>query len=239
MSSAQNPTVGHRSRRGASPIIAQLFIIGMTIAAGSILFAFRPPVPPQPASMQYFAIGGQSEQTWGDGSDCKNVNGEQSCLSIGAIDIVLTQWSPSALPIKSVTFYLLCNGTVYLSATLRDMAWIPGSTGTIGGNAPQLGKCGKFVPPAAAFNRLAFFEQLDPNSTLLVHGDQIVLFEPFEPPNCPSPKYQGTVLVACDDDFHGAPGWCFSIADACTIDLVYSGPPSAVVTQIPLYGLGQ
>ncbi|HZY71113.1 MAG TPA: hypothetical protein VFF67_09090 [Thermoplasmata archaeon] len=227
-----------RSGRGASPIYAQLFIVGMTIAAGSVLWLFRPPVPPQPASLEYFAFGGQSEQTWGDGSDCKNVNGEQNCLSIGAIDIVLTQWSPDVLPIGSVSFYLICNGTVYLSATLRQMAWIPGSQGTPAGNAPQLGVCGKFVPPAAAFNRLAFFEQLNPNSTDLVHGDEIVLFEPFEPPNCPSPKYRGAVLVACDDDFHGAPGWCFSIPSACSIDLVYTGPPSTVVTEIPLFGLG-
>lgn len=227
------------TRRGVSPIIAQVMIVALTVVGGATLWAFRPSTPPQPSSIDYFAKGGQSEETWGDGSDCNQVNGVQSCLPLTAIDITLTGWSPGYLAVGSVTFYLICNGTVYLKATLAEMEWVPGSSGTPNGNAPQLGHCGNFVPPAAAFNRLAFFDQIDPGSKALVPGDQVVLFQPFEPPNCPSPKYQGGVLVACDDDFHGAPQWCFTAAGACSVEFEYTGTPSGVLTVVPLQGLGQ
>lgn len=227
-----------RSRRAVTPVIAQVFIVAMTVVSGSFLWAYRPTTPPEPHFVNYVAQGGHTEQTWGDGSDCSNVNGVQSCLTLPAIDLIFTQWTPNVIPVSELTFYMLCNGTVYLQSTLSAMTWVPGAAGTPGSNAPQLGTCGNFVPPAAAFNRLTFFDQLRPGATDLTPGDQIVLFQSFEPPNCPSPKYSGGVLVSCDDDFHGAPSWCFTVQGACTIDLVYNGHPSALATTIPVYGLG-
>lgn len=225
-----------RGGRGSSSTIATVFILALTIVAGTVLWAYKPPIPPQPATLEYYVQGGQSQETWGDGSDCTSTAGVESCLSLAALNIVLTSWTPSVVSVASVTFLLICNGTVYLTASLADMAIVPGSNVNPGPTSPQLGHCGSFVPPAAAFNRLAFFDQLSPGAKNLAPGDQIVLFEPFQPPNCPKPQYTAGVLTSCDDDFHGAPGWCFTQVGACQVEFLFAGPPQAVVTTVPLFG---
>jgi flagellin-like protein len=39
------------------------------------------------------------------------------------------------------------------------------------------------------------------------------------------------------DDYHGAPPWCFLTVNACTIYLTYTGTPSTVLAEIPVYDL--
>ncbi len=39
------------------------------------------------------------------------------------------------------------------------------------------------------------------------------------------------------DDYHGAPPWCFTSVNACTIYLTYTGNPSAVLAKIPVFSL--
>ncbi len=224
--------------RGIAPIIATVFLVAMTVAVGAILYLLRPPLPPVPSTIDYQVITGSSIEAWGDGSDCKTVNSTQSCLPLPAIQIVLTDHSPQTIFLSTLTFYLMCNGTVYLQASLPAMEVVPGSTASIPSTAPQLGYCGSYVPPKAAFNRLAFFDQLAPGSTTLQAGDTLVLYaHTFEPPNCPSPTYKNGVLVSCDDDFHGAPPWCYSVPNACQVIVYYTGPPSVDAVTIPLYGL--
>ncbi len=241
-------------RRGNSraviPIIANVLLVEMVVAAGSILFAFRPALPPQPSAIYYQAETGPGEPTWGDGSDCKTVNGVQSCAVLPSLDIILTASSPPNVLVSSLYFYLFCNGTVYLSGTLSQITWTPGAAQPAapltspapplppGASTPQLGHCGTYTPPAAAFNRLVYFHQLVPGAATVQTGDMIVLYtHTFEPPNCPNPQYKNGVLVACDDDFHGAPTWCYDVQGACNIDLIYGGPPTVSLLQIPLYGL--
>ncbi len=216
-------------------------MVGLVVAAGTVLWTFRPQLPVQPSSISYQAVKGPGEPAWGDGSDCSTVNGTQSCFVLPSIDFILTSSSPTSIALSRLTFYLFCNGSVYLSAPLSLMAWVPGSTKTLGAGSsvPQLGTCGTYVPPAAAWNRLAYYHQLVPGSTTVVNGDYLVLYShTFWPPgSCPAPTYKNKVLVSCDDDFHGAPEWCYTVLGACTIDLVYAGPPQAAVVQIPLYAL--
>ncbi|HKS59286.1 MAG TPA: archaellin/type IV pilin N-terminal domain-containing protein [Thermoplasmata archaeon] len=64
---------------------------------------------------------------------------------------------------------------------------------------------------------------------------------------CPEPGYanggaklaNGTYeLIACDDDFHGAPYFCYTTVNACFINFVYVGTGvESTVRSIPLYGL--
>jgi hypothetical protein len=222
----------HRyNRRAVSPIVAQIFLVGLTVVLVTTLFAFRPALPPQPSKLYYQVQAGGSEPAWGDGSDCTTVNNVQTCLSLPVIGITLTVSSPGTLLVSSLTFYLFCNGTIYLTAPLKQMEWVPGTAATVGGGAPQLGHCGSYTPPSAAWNRLAYFNQLVPAHTTIVTGDYIVLYaHSFQPPNCPSNN-------PCDDDFHGAPEWCYTVVNACTLILAYQGPPSATEMSVPLYGL--
>jgi flagellin-like protein len=219
--SAGYSQVLRRSRRAVSPILSQVLLVAMVIILSSILFAFRPPVPTQPSHLYYTVIGGQTEPAWGDGSDCNKNTG--TCTSLSTTDLVLTTTSPTGLLLNSLIFYLLCNGTVYLTASFAAMELVPGATSPPGPSAPQLGKCGTYVPPAAAFNRLAYFHQLVPGSAALTNGDYLVIYGP-------NPG---------DEDFHGAPAWCYTVQGACTIQLAFLGPPSVSLVQIPLYGLPQ
>jgi flagellin-like protein len=178
-------------RRGVSPIIATFFLIGITIVAGVTLWSLRVPLPSSGVRVWYETVSPSTMQTWADNSDCKNVgsgsNQTQVCEQLPALDIVIVNFQPSHLPLASLQFYFQCEGTIYLSGTLAAMAWVPGSTKTIGtgDNVPVLGTCGAYTPPSAAFNRFMFFQQITPGDPNLEAGDQIVISaQSFSPPFC-------------------------------------------------------
>ena len=176
-----------------APIIAVVFLVGMTIVAGTILWSFRVPLPATTVNVYYDTYGSATMQTYGDGSDCKNVGAgptqTQTCELLPAIDIVVTGSSPAGLALSQLQLYFQCDGTVYLSGSLAAMEIVPGSTTTIGGGpgsgVPELGTCGSYTPPAAAFNRFMFFQQLNPGAQFLEPGDQFVIAaQSFSPPSC-------------------------------------------------------
>ncbi|HZY93144.1 MAG TPA: archaellin/type IV pilin N-terminal domain-containing protein [Thermoplasmata archaeon] len=179
-------------RRGASPIIATLFLIGITITAGVTLWSFRVQLPSSTIHIWYQTVSPNTMHPYGDGSDCIDVgsgaNKTQICQSLPGIDIVVTNFEPSHLPLASLQFYFLCDGTVYLSGSLSEMAWVPGDPRTIGagnGTTPTLGNCGTYTPPSAAFNRFMYFQQLTPSDPNLEAGDQLVISaQSFAPPYC-------------------------------------------------------
>jgi len=211
-----------RSRRGVAPILGTILIVGIAVVAATILYAFRPPLAPAPLKLDFQAGLAQNEPVWGDGSDCKNVNGVQTCLTLPTIAIEFTD--PPTVLTSEILMVFYCNGTVYLGATLAQMAWVPGSAGTVGGTGPQLQHCGTYKPPAAAWNRFAYFDQVVAGSPVLQPGDTLVVFA-------------HTFTSFKDDDFHGAPEWCYTVQGACTIEFIYTGFPAGVVAELPLFGL--
>lgn len=273
-------------RRAASPIIAAVFLVGMTIVAGTVLWSFRLNLPSAPVQIWYQAVSPSPTQAYADGSDCKNVgppmNQTQVWEPLTGIDIVVTHFQPSAMPLASLQLYFLCQGTVYLSGTVASLAWVPGNTGIIGGGpgsgVPALGMCGDYTPPSAAFNRFMFFEQVTPGDSNLQAGDQFVIFaQGFSPPycafapstsnicwltasqeavvqastafpsSCPNPAYaagdhpaaNGSYgLNACDDDYHGVPTpQCYTVAGACTLDVVDLGQQSSLALSVSMVNL--
>lgn len=175
-----------------TPVIATVFLVGMTIVAGTVLWGFRVQVPSSPVQIWYQTSSPVSTPTYGDGSDCKNVGSgasqTQVCETLPAIDIVVTRFEPSSLALASLQFYFMCEGTVYLSGTLAAMEWVPGTPATVGGGngIPALGTCGSYVPPSASFNRFMFFQQLNAGDPYLEAGDQFVIqAQGFSPPACP------------------------------------------------------
>ncbi len=214
-----------RRRRGVSPILATIFLVGITVVLAGVLVAFRPVYPSQWISISYLANVVGSAPVWGDGTDCKDVNGVETCPDLPVIYITVTGVSPSSLSITNLVFVLWCNGTVYLEATLSAMAELPGTgENTPGPDAPQLQHCGTYTPPAAAFNRLGYFTQIVPGSPYLRPGDTIVLFT-------------RTFTSFVDEDFHGVPSTCWTVPNACTVVLYYTGPTTQLALDLPLYGL--
>jgi len=208
------------ARRGVAPIIETILLVGITIVAAGILYAFRPSLPSAPLHLNTYESTIANEPAYGDGSECRQVNGVQTCTSLPAIGIVFVD--PPPIVLSDLEFVLLCNSTVYISATLPVMEWVPGTSGTVT-SGPQISSCGAFTPPKTMWNRVAFFEQLSPGATVLLPGDMIVF-------------YAHTFLTFKDDDFHGAPEFCYSIPNACTIKLFYTGVPSSIAFQLDLYG---
>jgi flagellin-like protein len=212
------------SRRGISGVISTILLVAITVVAATVLYEVKIRTPPLPTTIDFFLQGGLSYPVYGDGSDCTGGMGAQTCETMAALFIIITGTSPTGLLLSSLFFTLTCNGTPYLTSSFTDMEWIPGASGAPGPNAPQLGHCGSYTPPKAAFNRLAFFEQLEPGSLVLQPGDKVVVFM-----NTPGS------WTATDDDYHGIPSWCFTGASSCPLTLDYVGggsAPSGVVTSV-------
>jgi flagellin-like protein len=63
----------HRGRRAVSPIIATIFLLGMTIASGVIIWTYSiKPAPPAP-TVYFQTQGGLTYPVWGDPTDCRPV----------------------------------------------------------------------------------------------------------------------------------------------------------------------
>jgi len=200
-----------------------MLLVAITVVAAAVLYAFRPPVPGDQLTLNFFATSGASEPTWGDGTDCKNVGTVQTCQTLPSINIVFPD--PPAVALSNMQMVFLCNGTVYLSATLEDMVWVPGSTGVVGSSGPQLQKCGNgFVPPRASWNRFAFYDQADPGVAVMEPGDYLVI-------------YAHTFTKFVDDDFHGAPLWCYQFQGDCTVEILYTVGIPTIAMSLSLYGL--
>lgn len=176
-----------RRQQAVSPVIATVMLVGLTLAAGTTLWTFRPALPAAPTGLYYEAVNSAGIPAWGDGSDCKNIGTppQQTCLPLPAVQIVITSQSPQVIPVANLFLYFFCNGTIYLSASLVAMEWVPGFTGTPSAGAPKLGTCGTYVPPSAAFNRFGYFQQQSPGAKNLIDGDTLVFYShTFFPTYC-------------------------------------------------------
>lgn len=222
------------SLRGISTIIGTILLVGISITAGLLLWTFQPKVGSTTPSFTYQAIGSVPEPVWGDGSDCTGT--PQICASLPSSFIVVTSHYPSVIALTQLTFTFICNGTVYLTSTLANMEWVPGTSGSPSGSAPQLGSCGSYTPPHAAFNRFAFFDQATPGAISLENGDSIVVFDRTF---LPQPGLTClTTGGSCDDDFHGIPPWCVTTVSSCTMTVSFQSPSaSTVIATIPMSAL--
>lgn len=154
--------------------------------------------------------------------------------------------------------------TTLISGSLDSMIWFPGLSTQPPVNAPHLGYCGSFdagdwsgvagLVPAngSLYNRLGFFNPLVPGTTHLAAGDTFVLYLHnggwpitylcvaagvglYSTHDCP---YSSPYVPEMDyDDYHGAPPWCFTTANACTIYLTYTGTPATILATIPVASL--
>ncbi len=222
-------------RRGIATIIGVILLVAITVVTAGIVYAIRIPQPAVPTQINYTLVGGTA-QVYGNADDCvtNSTTNTQTCLAMPAFSVVITSTSPAALALSSLQFLMLCNGTVYLSASLQAMEWVPGSTGVPSASAPQIGSCGTFAPPKGPFLLLGFFQQLTPGSQVLRPGDQIVVF--MNPGGtCSSGFPPSAPPWNCDGDYHGIPTTCFQSPGNCQIELRYTGggAVSGSVTSFP------
>jgi len=227
-----------RSGRGVTPIIAAILLTGITVAAGVVLWTFRIQTPTAGVQVEYVAEGDQTEPAWGDPTDCTNTSIYAACDGLPAFFIIFTAHSPTNILLTSLTFEIRCNHTSLLNGSFNSMEVIPGTGANPGSGAPALGKCGSWHPSASGttatyFNRLAYFQQIVPGTKTLHDGDIFVVYEH------PLANFCDRNHHCPDDDYHGAPPWCFtSPAADCTIYITYTSSPASLVASIPILSIG-
>jgi flagellin-like protein len=224
--------------RAVTPIIASVLLTAITVAAGVVLWTLKIQTPSAGVQVEYVAEGGQTEPAWGDPTDCSNTTIYAACDALPAFFIIFTAHTPNTLLLSQLVFTLICNKTSLLNGTFAHLEVVPGSGSNPGSGAPALGTCGAWHPghngnTATYFNRLAYFQQINTQATVLLNGDVFVVYQhPLSTfcdrnDNCP------------DDDYHGAPPWCFTNPGDCTIVLSYTGNPATVVATIPMLEIGK
>ena len=224
---------GRRRRRAISTTIAATLMVGMTIVVGVILWTFRPPIPASPPSLAYVGIGQQSEPAWGDPTDCTNTTIYATCNNLPAVFVVITAHAPSNMLLRDLYFEFRCNGTSLVNGSFQSMEVVPGSGANPGASSPKLGACGTWTPSsfghtATYFNRLAYFQQARPGAPTLNDADQ------FVPYVHPAAAFCDKSNHCPDDDYHGAPPWCFTVPTACQILVTFGTNPSSLVATIPI-----
>lgn len=228
-----------RSRQGVQPIIATILLVGVTVAlVGVIYLLIKPPPLGQPTQLDYVIQSGVTEQTWGDPTDCTNTGLNAVCDTIPASFIIFTGHIPQYLQVSKLKVIIWCNGTQLLNGTFQSIEIVPGSGANPNASSPKLGHCGSWYPPstgnqATFFNRLAYFQQLQHGFVYLEGGDQIVVYA--HPPS----DFTDRSGHGPDDDFHGAPLWCYNVPNACSVEVIDTGAGGGVsLATISLYGLG-
>ena len=216
-----------------------------------------PVLPHQPS---YYLGNGSGDPRWNSymnawWNDCEyGTNGTYNVMN--ATEIVFTQLS-QPVSLASVQFNFICHNTTPAPTTtflvrgsLQAMSWFPGASETLPADAPYLWSCGSFNASgfggganSVYYNRLGFFKPLTPNATMLEAGDSLVIYvntfnAVLEAPNPIEP--QSTWYLNDIDDYHGAPGWCFTSPNACDIVLVDTAlKTQPVLATIPLFDLHQ
>ena len=155
--------------------------------------------------------------------------------------------------------YTSSNTTVLVSGSLASMTWFPGSTSSPAANAPTLGWCGGFRASGfgggafgVLYNRLGIFDPISQHgANVLRAGDTFILYlheggwpmdySCVDPSSyirflCNDPTANGMPIFD-QDDYHGAPPWCFTSVQACTIVLTYTGTPATTLATVPVTDL--
>ncbi|MCI4365139.1 MAG: hypothetical protein L3K10_03640 [Thermoplasmata archaeon] len=180
-------------------------------------------------------------------TECNGAPPTGDFSSMNSTQFIISAHSPANIPLSQVELVFLCNGTVFVNGTLDQMTWFPGSSTGPGPNAPHLGKCGSFVPSGSystLYNRFGIFVPINTTTIgFLQNGDTFIMYihtsSPFDPDvGGNNDGHHGDCGPGPDcDDFHGAPAWCFTTPNACTLSFIYLGQPNSLLTELSLYNV--
>jgi len=181
-------------------------------------------------------------------ADCEYGDiGIYNLMNVSAIQIVDVS---KAIPLTDVEFQFVCTNytpkyvqTDLVQGQLGAMEWVPGSNQNLSASAPTIGKCATYTPKQGAntvyYNRLGYFDPVDYQHADLAPGQTIIIYvhtpnSVLEAPNPIEPV--NTWNISDDDDYHGAPPWCFTVPGACQINLIDTEyRPGIILASIPLY----
>jgi flagellin-like protein len=224
--------------RAVASVIAVVLLVAITVVLVGVLATFRFNLPTQAPQIWYAAEGNESEQAWGDPTDCTNTTIYAACNPLPAIFVSITSYTPSFIPLDQLELYFYCNGTDLLNGSLADFEVVPGSGANPGSSAPVIHNCGSWDwgtgqgTNGKDFNRLLYYQQRTPGLPGVESGDILVVY------SHPKLNFCDRSGNCPDDDYHGAPLWCFTTPNACTIYLDYlQGTQESLIFTIQLFQL--
>lgn len=216
-------------------MIAAVLLVLMTVVAAALLWAWRFNLPTTGIQVEYVAQGDQSEPAWGDPTDCSTTGGVTTCDNLPAMFVIFTSHSPANIPLVNLKVTFVCNGTVLLNGTFKQLEVVPGTGANPGNGSPLIQNCGTWQWgtghgfSATYFNRLLYYQQVSTNAPVLKDGDVLVIYiHPF------GGFKDRTGHPAPDDDYHGVPLWCFTKPGSCIVYLSYTGAPASLIASIDL-----
>ena len=225
-------------RRAVATIISVILLVAVTVILVGVLATFRFNLPTQTPHVWYTASGNESEEAWGDPTDCTNTTIHAACDPLPAVFVSMTQFTPSYISLSQLTLVFICNGTELMNGSLHALEIVPGSGSNPGAGAPVLKNCGTwnwgsgFGTSGTFFNRLLYYQQKTPGIPGIQIGDILVVY------SHPKLSFSDRSGHNPDDDFHGAPLWCFTVPNACTLYLDYtSGSQTSLVFSLSLFQL--
>jgi FlaG/FlaF family flagellin (archaellin) len=224
--------------RAVSSVIAVILLLALTVILVAVVATFRFNLPTQSPKIWYTAEGNESEEAWGDPTDCTNTTIYAACDSLPAVFISVTAFTPSYISLSQLELVFMCNGTELMNGSLKALEVVPGSGANPGSGSPVLQNCGTWDwgsglgTSGTFFNRLLYYQQRTPGIPGIQQGDILVVYS--------HPKLDFTDRSGYfpDDDYHGAPLWCFTVQNACTLYIDYlSGKQTSLVFSISLFQL--
>jgi flagellin-like protein len=232
---------GRRRRhdlRAVSSVIAVVILLALTVVLVGVLATLKFNLPTSSPQVWYTAAGNESEEAWGDPTDCTNSSIYAACDPLPAVFISVTSFTPAYISLKQLSLVFICNGTELMNGTLKALTIVPGSGANPGPGSPVLKSCGTWVwgsgfgSSGTFFNRLLYYQQKSYGAPGIADGDVLVVY------SHPKLNFADRTGHFPDDDYHGAPLWCFTVKSACTLYLDYtSGTQTSVVFSISLFQL--
>lgn len=234
----------HRYRRRRAPgaravssVIAVVLLLALTVILVAVLATFRFNLPAQSPKVWYTVEGNESEEAWGDPTDCTNTV-PAICDPLPAVFVSMTSFTPTYISLNQLTIVFMCNGTELMNGTLTALSIVPGTSANPGSGAPVLKNCGTWAwgnghgTNGQLFNRLLYYQQKTAGVPGIQTGDILVVY------SHPKLNFADRNGHNPDDDFHGAPLWCFTVQNACTIYLDYTaGSSTSIVFTLSLFEL--
>jgi FlaG/FlaF family flagellin (archaellin) len=224
--------------RAVASVISVVLLVAVTVILVAVLATFRFNLPTQSPRVWYAAQGNESEEAWGDPTDCTNTSIYAACDPLPAVFVSVTSFTPSFIDLSKLKLVFLCNGTELLNGTLKSLEVVPGSGANPGSGSPTIKACGTWVwgsghgTTGTYFNRLLYYQQKTAGVPGIQIGDILVIY------SHPKLDFGDRTGHTPDDDYHGAPLWCFTVPSACTVYLDYvSGPQTSLVFSLPLFQL--
>lgn len=223
-------------RRGISPVIATILLLAITIILVATLYYFiKVPLSPPPPVVQLSDVyNATNVVVYGEGNNPGSSNcpgASATCTTAGSIFVVAQV--QGTVDVALVTVQFVCEGAVVMSGSLTSIE-SPQTTAIGAHNLNTLCPAQVGLPgpscigyPASSGGQLGdmvYFLPLSATIGGMQSGSELVVYSSI----C---SHQ---IGTAGSFYYGAPQECSIVNSGCSIQLIYTGQPTALLATIPI-----